>query len=134
MQTVDTIDTWDKPIGTGALLLAPDDKIYFARAYESQSAFFYIPYADSMRNYINENLSVINEPDSLGVKCDYQPFSFYLGGKRTYYGLPNNPNYELGRYCWFTMRYVECRPHPSPSPVGEEPSPNIHIGLGKVVC
>ncbi|MBK8846993.1 MAG: hypothetical protein IPO27_10775 [Bacteroidetes bacterium] len=54
------------------------------------------PYQDSMRNYINENLSVINEPDSLGAKCDYQPFSFYLGGKRTYYGLPNNPNYELG--------------------------------------
>jgi hypothetical protein len=25
-----------------------------------------------------------------------QPFSFYLGGKRTYHGLPNNPNYELG--------------------------------------
>ncbi|HQQ51452.1 MAG TPA: T9SS type A sorting domain-containing protein, partial [Spirochaetota bacterium] len=26
----------------------------------------------------------------------YQPFSFYLGGKRTYYGLPNNPDYDLG--------------------------------------
>ena len=42
------------------------------------------------------NLGVINYPDSLGAACDYQPFSFYLGGKRTYYGLPNNPNYQLG--------------------------------------
>nr|MBK9653400.1 T9SS type A sorting domain-containing protein [Bacteroidota bacterium] len=92
---VDTLDTFDTPIGTGAVRLAPDNKIYFSRAYESPNAWSY-PYPDSMRNYINENLSVINEPDSLGAACDYQPFSFYLGGKRTYYGLPNNPNYELG--------------------------------------
>jgi hypothetical protein len=42
------------------------------------------------------NLSVINSPDSLGAACNFQPYSFYLGGKRTYWGLPNNPNYELG--------------------------------------
>jgi hypothetical protein len=40
-------------------------------------------------------LSVINYPDSLGAACNYEPFSFYLGGKRTYYGLPNNPDYDL---------------------------------------
>jgi hypothetical protein len=45
-----------------------------------------------------ENLSVINQPDSLGLACDFQPFSFYLGGARTYYGLPNNPDYELGAW------------------------------------
>jgi hypothetical protein len=56
----------------------------------------YYPYPDSLRNNINENLSVINSPDSLGAACDFQPFSFYLGGKRTYYGLPNNPDYQLG--------------------------------------
>jgi hypothetical protein len=44
------------------------------------------------------NLSVINQPDSLGLACDFQPFSFYLGGARTYYGLPNNPDYELGAW------------------------------------
>ena len=44
----------------------------------------------------NENLGVINYPDSSGASCDFQPFSFYLGGKRTYYGLPNNPDYSLG--------------------------------------
>jgi hypothetical protein len=42
------------------------------------------------------NLSIINHPDSLGASCDFQPYSFYLGGKRTYVGLPNNPDYELG--------------------------------------
>ena len=41
------------------------------------------------------NLSVINQPDSLGIACDFQPYSFYLGGKRTYRGLPNNPDYTL---------------------------------------
>lgn len=30
------------------------------------------------------------------LACDFQPYSFYLGGKRTYWGLPNNPNYDLG--------------------------------------
>jgi hypothetical protein len=42
------------------------------------------------------NLGVVNNPDSTGSACDFQPFSFYLGGKRTYVGLPNNPNYSLG--------------------------------------
>jgi hypothetical protein len=42
------------------------------------------------------NLSVINSPDSLGAACGLQPYSFYLGGARTYGGLPNNPNYNLG--------------------------------------
>jgi hypothetical protein len=43
----------------------------------------------------NMNLSVINQPDSLGSLCDFQPYSFNLGGKRTYLGLPNNPDYDL---------------------------------------
>ncbi|MBK7964588.1 MAG: hypothetical protein IPK10_04335 [Bacteroidetes bacterium] len=43
----------------------------------------------------NSNLSVINFPDSLGSSCDFQPYSFYLGGHKAYNGLPNNPNYEL---------------------------------------
>ncbi|MBL0050339.1 MAG: T9SS type A sorting domain-containing protein [Bacteroidetes bacterium] len=54
------------------------------------------PYDDSLYNMYNMNLSVINSPDSLGAACNFQPFSFYLGGKRTYWGLPNNPDYDLG--------------------------------------
>src|SRR5207244_1640523 len=34
-------------------------------------------------------------PDSLGASCNFQPYSFYLAGKRTYWGLPNNPNYSM---------------------------------------
>lgn len=75
--------------------LAPDGKIYVACGYQ-QPTFFPYPYPDSVYNYINMNLGVINSPDSLGAACDFQPYSFYLGGKRTYGCLPNNPNYELG--------------------------------------
>jgi Secretion system C-terminal sorting domain len=44
----------------------------------------------------NENLSVINNPDSAYPACNFTPYSFNLGGARTYYGLPNNPNFALG--------------------------------------
>lgn len=48
-----------------------------------------------MYNFVNMNLSVINEPNQLGVSCNFQPYSFDLGGARSYLGLPNNPNYDL---------------------------------------
>lgn len=79
----------------GALKLAPDNKIYMSSWYDNQIIFPY-PYQDTVYNMYNMNLSVINQPDSLGAACDFQPYSFYLGGKRTYLGLPNNPDYELG--------------------------------------
>jgi hypothetical protein len=92
----DTLDsTMYPPVDCGAVRLAPDGKIYYSQAYIPLNAFSY-PYADSIRNYINENLGVINNPDVAGSGCNFAPFSFYLGGKRTYYGLPNNPNYSLG--------------------------------------
>jgi hypothetical protein len=90
------LDSFVHPVGSGAVRLAPDGKIYFSRAYECSAFPDCYPYPDSARNYVNENLSVINQPNNFGAACDYQPFSFYLGGKRTYYGLPNNPNYSLG--------------------------------------
>ncbi len=82
-------------IGIGLLELAPDNKIYFGHAYQCNVAPYCYPYPDSVYNYVNMNLSVINYPDSLGSACSYAPFSFYLGGKRTYYGLPNNPDYDM---------------------------------------
>jgi hypothetical protein len=75
----------------GFLKLAPDGKIYLATSY-----YQYYPYKDTMYNNTNMYLSTINSPNSLGSACDLQPYSFYLGGKRTYGGLPNNPDYELG--------------------------------------
>ena len=92
--SADTLGRVAWPVQGGAVRLAPDKKIYYSCFYDW--GFPGYPYPDSVHNMYNENLGVINYPDSLGAKCDYQPFSFYLGGKRTYYGLPNNPNYELG--------------------------------------
>lgn len=96
LATRDTLYTATIPESTDWVKLAPDGKIYVAGVYENGIVFPY-PYPDSIRNYINENLGVINSPDSLGAACNFTPYSFYLGGKRTYGCLPNNPNYELGR-------------------------------------
>ncbi|OQA11978.1 MAG: hypothetical protein BWY67_00598 [Bacteroidetes bacterium ADurb.Bin397] len=82
-------------IGSGFVKRGPDNKIYFSKAYECDAWPYCYPYPDSVYNQYNMNLSVINSPDSLGLACNYTPYSFYLGGKRTYYGLPNNPDYDL---------------------------------------
>ncbi len=79
------------PASGGQHKLGPDGKIYITYWYAN-----WYPYADTMYNQYNMNLSVIEQPDSPGVACNYNPFSFYLGGQRTYLSLPNNPNYELG--------------------------------------
>jgi hypothetical protein len=78
----------------GDVKRGPDGKIYFSIAYVNTGVSY--PYPDTVYNNYNMNLSVINAPDSLGSACNFQPYSFYLGGKRTYYGLPNNPDYFLG--------------------------------------
>jgi hypothetical protein len=41
-------------------------------------------------------LATIDSPNVKGTGCSYNPYSIYLGGKRCYFGLPNNPDYELG--------------------------------------
>lgn len=91
---VSSTDTlWETPFmkTMGQLKLAADGKIYLANNYLQV-----YPYSDTTYNIFNMNLSVINSPDSLGASCNLQPYSFYLGGKRTYVGLPNNPDYHLG--------------------------------------
>lgn len=84
---------WRTPfmMNMGQLKLAPDGKIYMGHNFNGG-----YPYNDTTYNTFNMNLSVINSPDNLGAACDLQPYSFYLGGKRTYLGLPNNPDYDLG--------------------------------------
>ncbi|MBK9423559.1 MAG: T9SS type A sorting domain-containing protein [Bacteroidetes bacterium] len=89
------LDTLFSPtVQPGSLKLAPDGKIYLSCAYTDGITFNY-PYNSSEYDTVNMFLSVINYPDSLGTACGYAPFSFYLGGKRTYWGLPNNPDYDL---------------------------------------
>jgi hypothetical protein len=78
----------------GQLKLAPDGRIYLTSIWNDGINSGY-PYPDSAYYTENMNLSVINYPDSLSYACDFQPYSFYLGGKRTYWGLPNNPDYDM---------------------------------------
>ena len=96
--TKDTIHVYTYPPSVyevGFLKLGPDKNIYVANGYYN-GVQNYFPYADSMYNFVNMNLSVINQPNNLSAACDFQPYSFYLGGKRSYLGLPNNPDYSLG--------------------------------------
>ncbi|MBL7925234.1 MAG: hypothetical protein JNL88_13620 [Bacteroidia bacterium] len=90
------IDSIITPAAPWQMKLAPDGKIYITAFDENYNW----PYPDTITAYttINNNLSVINFPDSLGTACDFQPFSFNLGTGRSYYGLPNNPDYELGAW------------------------------------
>ena len=83
------------PFTAGALKRGPDDKIYFSCAWVPPNGSNNYPYDSTEYFTENMNLSVINAPDSAGLACDFQPWSFYLGGKRTYWGLPNNPDYDL---------------------------------------
>ena len=98
--------------GAGNLKLAPDNKIYLTSGDQTAST----PYPDTLFTTINSYLSVINQPDSLGLACDFQPFSFYLGGARTYYGLPNNPDYDLGAWVGSPCDTLTVSLSPNPSP------------------
>jgi len=70
------------------------------------------------------NLSVINQPNNLGAACDFQPFSFYLGGHRTYVGLPNNPDYELGPD---TLSLCDTLTSRIPVIAGQQVSTGLHV-------
>lgn len=39
-------------------------------------------------NFFSEYLFVVNQPEALGIECDYQEQGVYLGGKHCYAGLP----------------------------------------------
>jgi len=86
------LDTFYYPLTTGGLKLGPDDKIYLSCGLDSAG----YPYPNNYYYPEIMNLSVINQPNNSAATCGYSPFSFNLGGKRTYFGLPNNPDYELG--------------------------------------
>ncbi len=89
------LDSINYPLYSGSdLKLAIDGKIYRSTLYYDGTINSF-PYADSVYNSYNMNLSAINDPNILGLGCNYQPYSFYLGGKRTYVGLPNNPYYDM---------------------------------------
>ena len=72
----------------GQMQLAPDNKIYISHPFNNLNS----PHKDSF----NTHLSVIHKPDSAASACQLKPFSFPLQHKRTRWGLPNMPNYNLG--------------------------------------
>ena len=60
--------------------LAPDGKIYMSTYHGTT------------------NLHVINDPNKRGIACDFVQNDFYFGAKHwNGIGLPNNPNYRLGK-------------------------------------
>lgn len=78
-----TGDVW-----IGQHQLGPDGKIYIGMIDYNAS------FCDSLRTH----LSVINSPHILGSGCDFAPYSFpLLPCKGVLAGLPNMPNYNLGR-------------------------------------
>ncbi|MFN8142891.1 MAG: hypothetical protein U0073_00590 [Bacteroidia bacterium] len=94
--SADTLYTFHKPVVAGFVQRGPDDKIYLSCSMEFNDCEFFYLYCDTSYYPENMNIGVINQPNNAGAACDFQPFSFYLGGHRTYAGLPNNPDYELG--------------------------------------
>lgn len=68
--------------------LAFNDKIYMSTAYLDQGNTVWSP--------VNTYLSVINNPNELGVACDFDTLTIDLQGKRDLASLPNMPNYNLG--------------------------------------
>ena len=72
----------------GQHLLAPDGKIYIVNPYIYPT----LTPNDSM----NSHLSVINAPNNAGIFCNFSAYSFSLEDRKSYSGLPNMPNYNLG--------------------------------------
>ena len=69
------------------LQLGIDDKLYFG--------FPYGAYPSQIFDTINTKLNCINNPDNIGAACNLQLGVISLGSRRTFYGLPNIPNYNL---------------------------------------
>jgi hypothetical protein len=92
------IDTIQSPnYSASALRRGPDGKIY--RAYSWYDGInFNFPYPDTTYNIYNTHLHVINDPDSFGLACNYQRYGLNLPNCRNYLGLPNNPDYSLGKW------------------------------------
>jgi len=102
--SVDTLGTFVQPQLIGLLQKGPDNKIYLAGQWTGLDSNYVYPtcfdylYCYETLNQFNNNISVINYPDSAGAACKFLPYSFNLGSHKTYWGLPNNPNYELGKW------------------------------------
>ena len=64
------LETFDASVDLGTIQLGPDNKLYVAEHSASNS------------------IGVINDPNNLGLSCDYTPNSISLEGGTCRYGLP----------------------------------------------
>lgn len=69
--------------------LGPYGKIYIAN-------ILFCGGPTNINDSLNTHLTVIDQPDISGVGCNVLPYFQLIGGGRTYLGLPNMPNYNLG--------------------------------------
>lgn len=71
----------------GQIQNGPDGKIYVTMGYGWAT--------DTITDFYNLNLSVINDPDQLGMACDFDTATISLGGNYSLFGLPNSPYYNM---------------------------------------
>ncbi len=91
----DTIGTYYYDVVPGAVKRGPDDKIYLTSMYQvGDSCYDYLYCAETIFPQ-NTHISYVPYPDSTGMACGFQNYNFSLGTHKAYWGLPNNPNYEL---------------------------------------
>ena len=91
------LDYQNYPLDAGSYLKRGPDNIIYRATWWYDGLNYPYPYPDTTYNMYNTNLSVINSPDSAGLACHYKAYSVHLPTCRTYIGLPNNPDYELGK-------------------------------------
>jgi gliding motility-associated-like protein len=94
----------------GGVQLSNDGRIYFEYKEEPEDQHFYRKF-----------LSVINRPWEIGIDCDIDTMSLYLGGRERSYGLPNILLDYLYRFEWEADNYcqgsaVHFIPHFIPTP------------------
>jgi gliding motility-associated-like protein len=94
----------------GGVQLSNDGRIYFEYKEEPEDQHFYRKF-----------LSVINRPWEIGIDCDIDTMSLYLGGRERTYGLPNILLDYLYRFEWTADDYcqgsaVHFIPHFIPTP------------------
>jgi hypothetical protein len=95
--------------------VAPDGKIYISSlnylGWMSLSMATWLFYYYKFK-FVRQLIILI----VLGAACDFQLFNFNLGGYRAYWGLPNNPDYELGAWVGSPCDTLTTNLTPNPSP------------------
>jgi len=98
----DSIFQWDLNTNNKTFLWVSPDSVTIGQHLRGSDGRIYVSCSYGLNNSTsldssNQYLSTINSPDSLGLSCNFVPYQIGLGGRRSFIGLPNLPNYNLGR-------------------------------------